>query len=225
MREILICYCILLDSQKPLTGALRCTVLRPVALGHSTACTEAPYRGTHLRAQLCGLSLLGAAASRPAPELATDHMHPTPVNLSHARSRRAGRRVRALPGHPVWLQDRHVLRGGKCTSQDVQSTEPERGSWGVLVWQSSKALPSGALCTTGAWEGGPGAGSTSKSPPGSDSNAGATRHPLPQALPAILKWGLAAEDKAGALTAVPLPKALQRLDEVFDNIYSFSVSH
>ena len=50
-------------------------------------------------------------------------------------------------------------------------------------------------------------------------------HPLPQALPAILKWGLAAEDKAGALTAVPLPKALQRLDEVFDNIYSFSVSH
>lgn len=50
-------------------------------------------------------------------------------------------------------------------------------------------------------------------------------HPLPQALPAILKWGLAAEDKAGALTAVLLPKALQRLDEVFDNIFSFSVSH
>lgn len=45
-----------------------------------------------------------------------------------------------------------------------------------------------------------------------------------QALPAILKWGLAAEDKAGGLTAVPLPKALQRLDDVFDNIYSFSVS-
>lgn len=45
-----------------------------------------------------------------------------------------------------------------------------------------------------------------------------------EALPAILKWGLAAEDKAGALTAVPLPKALQRLDEVFDNIFSFSGS-
>ena len=43
-----------------------------------------------------------------------------------------------------------------------------------------------------------------------------------QALPAILKWGLA-EDKDGALTAVPLPKALQRLDDVFDNIFSFSV--
>jgi len=45
-----------------------------------------------------------------------------------------------------------------------------------------------------------------------------------QALPAILKWGMASEDKAGALTAVALPKALQRLDDVFDNIYSFSVS-
>ena len=43
-----------------------------------------------------------------------------------------------------------------------------------------------------------------------------------QALPAILKWGLA-EDEGGALTAVPLPKALQRLDDVFDGIYSFSV--
>ena len=45
-----------------------------------------------------------------------------------------------------------------------------------------------------------------------------------EALPALLKWGLAAEGAGGGLTAAPLPEALRRLDEVWDGIFNFSVS-
>lgn len=46
---------------------------------------------------------------------------------------------------------------------------------------------------------------------------------LPQALPAILKWGLASEGVDGRLAAVPLPEALQLLDSVLDSLFEFRV--
>lgn len=46
-----------------------------------------------------------------------------------------------------------------------------------------------------------------------------------EALPALLKWGLAVESGPGdALMATPLPVALQKLDEVWDSFFSFAVS-
>ncbi|PSC73998.1 ammonium transporter [Micractinium conductrix] len=45
-----------------------------------------------------------------------------------------------------------------------------------------------------------------------------------EALPAIMKWGLAAEGADGKLTAAPLPAALQKLDSVFDSLYDFKGS-
>jgi hypothetical protein len=48
-----------------------------------------------------------------------------------------------------------------------------------------------------------------------------------QALPAVLKWGLAEEapggSGSGALRAVPLPEALKRLDAVWDSLHDFKV--
>lgn len=44
-----------------------------------------------------------------------------------------------------------------------------------------------------------------------------------EALPAVVKWGLASQGAGGSLTAAPLPEALRRLDEVWDGIFSFSV--
>lgn len=40
----------------------------------------------------------------------------------------------------------------------------------------------------------------------------------------MVKWGLASQGAGGGLTAAPLPEALRRLDEVWDGIFSFSVS-
>ncbi|KAL4427112.1 hypothetical protein ABPG77_001116 [Micractinium sp. CCAP 211/92] len=42
-----------------------------------------------------------------------------------------------------------------------------------------------------------------------------------EALPAILKWGLASEGGDGRLAAAPLPEALRRLDGVLDSLYDF----
>lgn len=46
---------------------------------------------------------------------------------------------------------------------------------------------------------------------------------LLQALPAILKWGLASEGADGRLSAAPLPEALRRLDSVWDSLHDFKV--
>lgn len=42
-----------------------------------------------------------------------------------------------------------------------------------------------------------------------------------EALPAILKWGLASEGADGRLSAAPLPEALRRLDSVWDSLHDF----
>ena len=112
VREILVCYCILLDSQKPLTGALgqrsraaSGPACRPCCVLWRTACrvADAPLRCVARR----------APSSLPPVVAPVSPHHPY---WCSSCSKRAGRGVRALPGHPVWLQDRFLLRGGEPLS-------------------------------------------------------------------------------------------------------------